>query len=39
MFMHGIEEFDVFRGDTLANPGFMEYDELKKEIKNNVDSR
>ena len=30
MFMHGIEEFDVFRGDTLANPGFMEYDELKK---------
>jgi len=30
MFMHGIEEFDVFRGDTLANPGFIEYDELKK---------
>ena len=30
MFMHGIEEFDVFRGDTLAHPGFIEYDELKK---------
>ena len=30
MFMHGIEEFDVFRADTLADPGFMEYDELKK---------
>ena len=23
MFMHGIEEFDIFRGDTLANPGFI----------------
>ena len=30
MFMHGIEEFDIFRGDTLANPGFIENDELKK---------
>ena len=30
MFMHGIEEFDIFRGDTLAHPGFIEYDELKK---------
>lgn len=30
MFMHGIEEFDIVRGDTLANPGFLENDELKK---------
>ncbi len=30
MFMHGIEEFDIIRGDTLANPGFLEYDELKR---------
>jgi len=30
MFMHGIEEFDIIRDDTLANPGFIEYDELKK---------
>ena len=30
MFMHGIEEFDIYRGDTLANPGFIAYDELKK---------
>lgn len=30
MFMHGIEEFSVVRGDTLANPAFIEYDELKK---------
>lgn len=30
MFMHGIEEFDIARGDTLANPGFLENDELKK---------
>ena len=30
MFMHGIEEFDIQRGDTLANPGFLENDELKK---------
>ena len=30
MFMHGIEEFDIIRGDTLANPGFLESDELKK---------
>jgi type I restriction enzyme M protein len=30
MFMHGIEEFDIYRGDTLADPGFMAYDELKK---------
>jgi type I restriction enzyme M protein len=30
MFMHGIEEFDILRGDTLANPGFLENDVLKK---------
>jgi len=30
MFMHGIEEFDIIRNDTLARPGFIEYDELKK---------
>lgn len=30
MFMHGIEEFDIVRGDTLANPGLLENDALKK---------
>jgi len=30
MFMHGIEEFSIVRGDTLANPAFIENDELKK---------
>ncbi|WP_304236549.1 class I SAM-dependent DNA methyltransferase [Jiulongibacter sediminis] len=30
MFMHGIEEFSVVRGDTLARPAFLENDELKK---------
>lgn len=30
MFMHGIEEFSIVRGDTLANPAFLEQDELKK---------
>ncbi|MBT6549768.1 MAG: SAM-dependent DNA methyltransferase [Gammaproteobacteria bacterium] len=30
MFMHGIEEFDIVRGDTLANPGLIKNDELKK---------
>lgn len=30
MFMHGIEEFDIVRGDTLAQPGLLENDELKK---------
>lgn len=30
MFLHGIEEFQVVRGDTLANPAFLENDELKK---------
>jgi type I restriction enzyme M protein len=30
MFMHGIEEFSIVRGDTLANPAFLQNDELKK---------
>lgn len=30
MFMHGIEEFNIIRGDTLSNPGLLEKDELKK---------
>jgi type I restriction enzyme M protein len=30
MFLHGIEEFQIVRGDTLANPAFLENDELKK---------
>jgi len=30
MFMHGIEEFNIVRGDTLANPAFIENDEIKK---------
>ncbi|MFD2100653.1 type I restriction-modification system subunit M [Flagellimonas iocasae] len=30
MFMHGIEEFHIVRGDTLANPAFLHNDELKK---------
>ncbi len=30
MFLHGIEEFQVVRGDTLANPAFLENDELRK---------
>ena len=30
MFMHGIEEFSIVRGDTLAQPAFLHNDELKK---------
>jgi type I restriction enzyme M protein len=30
MFLHGIEEFQIVRGDTLVNPAFLENDELKK---------
>jgi type I restriction enzyme M protein len=30
MFMHGIEEFSIVRGDTLAQPAFLENDKLKK---------
>jgi type I restriction enzyme M protein len=29
MFMHGIEEFSIVRGDTLANPAFLHHDKLK----------
>ncbi|RLJ60769.1 type I restriction enzyme M protein [Lacinutrix venerupis] len=29
MFMHGIEEFSIVRGDTLAQPAFLENDILK----------
>lgn len=29
MFMHGIEEFNIVRGDTLAEPGLLENDQLK----------
>jgi type I restriction enzyme M protein len=30
MFLHGIEEFQIVRGDTLAQPAFLEHDALKK---------
>lgn len=30
MFMHGIEDFHVVRGDTLSNPAFMKDDALQK---------
>lgn len=30
MFMHGIEEFSIVRGDTLASPAFLRNDELQK---------
>lgn len=30
MFLHGIEEFSVVRGDTLAHPAFLENDELQQ---------
>lgn len=29
MFMHGIEEFQIVRGDTLAEPKLLENDQLK----------
>lgn len=29
MFMHGIEEFKIIRGDTLADPALLENDQLK----------
>ncbi|MBO3098291.1 type I restriction-modification system subunit M [Gelidibacter pelagius] len=29
MFMHGIEEFSIVRGDTLAQPAFLKNDSLK----------
>lgn len=30
MFLHGVEEFEIVRGDTLKNPAFFEADGLKK---------
>ncbi len=30
MFLHGIEDFKIVRGDTLKNPSFLEKDQLKK---------
>lgn len=30
LFLHGIEDFEVVRGDTLALPAFMEGDRLRK---------
>jgi type I restriction enzyme M protein len=30
MFLHGIEEFSIVRGDTLAQPAFLENDQLKQ---------
>jgi len=30
MFLHGIEDFKIVRGDTLKHPVFLEDDELKK---------
>jgi type I restriction enzyme M protein len=30
MFLHGIEDFKIVRGDTLKNPAFLEKDKLKK---------
>ena len=29
MFLHGIEDFQIFRGDTLRHPAFFEADGLK----------
>ena len=29
MFLHGIEDFQIVRGNTLINPAFIENDELK----------
>ena len=30
MFLHGIEDFKISRGDTLKHPAFLEKDRLKK---------
>lgn len=30
MFLHGIEDFHIVRGDTLRNPAFLENDQLKQ---------
>jgi type I restriction enzyme M protein len=30
LFLHGIEDFDVVRGDTLGHPAFLEGDHLRR---------
>lgn len=30
MFLHGIEDFSIVRGNTLSHPAFLEDDELKR---------
>ena len=30
LFLHGIEDFEIVRGDTLANPAFTEGDRLRR---------
>ncbi|MCC5954410.1 MAG: SAM-dependent DNA methyltransferase [Acidimicrobiia bacterium] len=30
LFLHGIEDFEVIRGDTLAQPGFLDGDRLRQ---------
>lgn len=30
LFLHGVEDFQIVRGDTLADPKFIEGDKLKK---------
>ncbi len=30
LFLHGIEDFDVVRGDTLSSPAFTEGDQLRR---------
>lgn len=30
MFLHGIEDFEIVRGDTLRSPGHLEQDEIKQ---------
>lgn len=30
MFLHGIEEFNIVRGDTLARPAFLQTDALRR---------
>ena len=30
LFLHGIEDFEIVRGDTLAHPAFVEGDRLKQ---------
>jgi type I restriction enzyme M protein len=30
LFLHGIEDFEIRRGDTLAAPAFLEHDRLKR---------